>query len=217
MKSDEALTILFSKIKGISELDDNNNRWIKHSLYVGQAAGRIAKRLDLDDDYARTIGFMHDIGRQINHSNHVIDGYKYLTKLGHPDIARYCITHSFVDNIIPNTAGGGPTDDNYEFIKNYLDSIELNDYDNIVQLCDLFCLETGYTTFEKRILDITKRKGVYPNSANHFKSIMALKERIENRMGITIYDLFPEIKSEDIESQNADYEELMELFKSNKK
>jgi putative nucleotidyltransferase with HDIG domain len=217
MDSTTALTILFQNIRDIRELMNNDNKWIMHSLYVGQAASTIAKRLNLNADYAETIGYMHDIGRLISHSNHVIEGYKYLDNLGYPDIARYCITHSFVDNIIPNTAGGGPNKDSYDFINNYLNNITLNIYDNIVQLCDLFCLETGYTTFEKRILDITKRKGVYPNSLEHFKSIMELKNRLENMMGITIYELFPQIKDEDLASQNSDYEELMKLFKNDQK
>ena len=218
MDSKMALTILLQNIHDINDLDKPENKWIMHSLYVGQAAGKIAKVLGLNVDYATAIGYMHDIGRIISHSNHVIEGYKYLDNLGYPDVARYCLTHSFINNIIPNTAGGGPKDkESYDFIQDYLNSIELNIYDNIIQLCDLFCLETGYTTFVKRILDITKRKGVYPNSRDHFKSIMNLKEQIESMMGMKIYDLFSGIKSKDLEEENDNYEELMELFKSNRK
>jgi putative nucleotidyltransferase with HDIG domain len=220
MTANEALSILFEDedIHHFNDLKQDKYRWILHSLYVGQAAGRIARELGLDYDYARAIGFLHDIGRKINHNNHVIEGYKYLVKHNHPNEARYCITHSFINNIIPNTAGGGPKDrESYDFIKSYLDTINVNIYDNIIQLCDLFCLETGYTTFEKRILDITKRKGVYPNSVSHYESIMELKNRIETMMGKSIYSLFPEIKKEDIDSIDSDYEELMELFKTKKK
>ena len=216
MKSDEALTILLQNVRDINDLDKPENKWIMHSLYVGQAAGKIANRLNLNEDYARAIGYLHDIGRIINHANHTIEGYKYLDNLGYPEIGRYCLTHSFVNNIIPNTIGSGPSNDSYEFISNYLNSIELNIYDNIVQLCDLFCMETGYTTFEKRILDITKRKGVYENSYNHFESIMALKEKFEQMMGMKIYDLFPQIKKEDIDNAEKEREELFELFKKGK-
>lgn len=218
MGSEVALTILLQNIRSISDLEKDENRWIMHSLYVGQAAGKIAKKLGLNVDYATAIGYMHDIGRLISHSNHAIEGYKYLDNLGYPDIARYSLTHSFIDNVMPNTAGGGPKDrENYDFIKNYLDSIELNIYDNIVQLCDLFCLETGYTTFEKRILDITRRKGVFDNSLDHFNSIMELKERIESMMDGSIYDLFPQIKQEDLENVEIDRDELMKLFKNKRK
>ncbi len=218
MDSEKALSILLKNVKSRKELGKPENKWILHSIYVGLAAKRIAHELDLDEDYALTIGYMHDIGRSIRHIGHTIEGYKYLVNLGYPDVARYSLTHSFVNNIIYNTAGGGPNDqESYTFIQNYLDSIEVNIYDNIIQLCDLFCLETGFTTFEKRILDITNRKGVYPNSKEHFKSIMELKDSIETMMGKKIYDLFPEIKMEDLLSQNDDYERLMELFKTKMK
>ena len=87
--------------------------------------------------------------------------------------------------------------------------------DNIIQLCDLFCLETGFTTFEKRILDITERKGVYPNSKENYESIMKLKNKMEFIMEKSIYDLFPEIKQEDLNSRIGDNEKLMILFNNN--
>ncbi len=216
MNSSTALTILLQNIRDINDLDKDENKWIMHSLYVGQASGKIAKRLGLDVDYATTIGYMHDIGRIINHNNHPIEGYKYLDNLGYPEIGRYCLTHSFINNIIPNTIGTGPDDESYEYINSFLSSIELNIYDNIVQLCDLFCLETGYTTFEKRILDITKRKGVYENSLTHFESIMELKTKMERLMEIKIYDLFTQIKREDLENVENDRETLFEMFRKGK-
>ena len=183
-----------------------------HSLYVGQAAGRIASELGLNDDYARAIGYMHDIGRCKDHRDHVIAGYKYLVSLGYKDIARYCLTHSFVNNKLANAAGGVPKNyEYYDFLNEYLNNNAPNIYDKIVQLCDLFCLESGYTTFEKRILDITRRKGVYENSYNHFKAVMELRDEIESVMGKKIYDIF-DIRKEDLASVEEDYKELMKLF-----
>ena len=218
MDSEKALSILLQNIRDFNDLSKPENKWILHSIYVGIAASRIAHELGVDEDFALTIGYMHDIGRMISHKNHVIVGYNYLNNLGYHNVARYCITHSFIDNIIFSTAGGGPKDsESYEFISNYLNSIRVNVYDNIVQLCDLFCLETGFTTFEKRILDITNRKGVYPNSKEHYASIMKLKNKMEFLMGKGIYELFPEIKKEDLDSQLDDEESLMKTFKMVKK
>ena len=217
MDSKKALEILLQNVHDVRELANPENKWILHSIYVGLAARRIAHELHLDEDLALSIGYLHDIGRMIDHKNHVIEGYKYLTKLGYPEIARYCLTHSFVDNIIPNTIGKGPDSKSYEIISNYLNSIELNTYDNIVQLCDLFCLETGFTTFEKRILDVTRRKGVFENSATQFASILAVKKRVEEAMGKDIYTLFPEIKKEDLDSREEDKEILLDLFQNGKK
>ena len=114
MNSSTALTILLQNIRDINDLDKDENKWIMHSLYVGQASGKIAKQLGLDVDFATTIGYMHDIGRIINHANHPIEGYKYLDNLGYPEIGRYSITHSFVNNVINSTIGSGPDDESYE-------------------------------------------------------------------------------------------------------
>lgn len=217
MDSNIALSILLQNITKHEELFKPENKWILHSIYVGLAAGRIARELKIDEDYATAIGYLHDIGRMISHNNHPIAGYIYLTKLGYPDVARYSITHSFINNVIPNTIGSGPDGESYDFISKYLNSITLNIYDNIIQLCDLFCLETGFTTFEKRILDITKRKGVYENSQMHFKSIMNLRNKMEVLLGTSIYSLFPEIKKKDLDSIEEDREILLEMFKNTKR
>lgn len=222
MDIEKALEILLQNIHGASDLEKPESRWILHCIHVGIAAGRIARELslkhdlDINEEYATAIGFLHDIGRMFDHNNHVIEGYNYLCKLGYPDVARYCLTHSFVDNIIPNTIGRGPDKESYAFINNHLNKIQLNVYDNIVQLCDLFCLDTGFTTFEKRILDVTQRKGVFENSSTQFKSIMQVKERIEILLGKDIYSLFPEIKKEDLDSVEEDREKLLKMFENGK-
>ena len=217
--AEEAIDILLSGVS-ISELDSDKNKWIMHSLYVGEAAGKIARQLGMSKenvDYAKAIGYLHDIGRKIDHGNHVIEGYRYLLKFNYPDVARYCLTHSFIDNKILNTAGGGPkTKERYDYINSKLKCFNVNIYDNIVQLCDLFCKSDGFTTFEKRIIDITERKGVYPNSLDHYSCIMMLKERIEKLIGMDIYDLF-NIKKEDLDSQKEDYEQLMMMFNGKSK
>ena len=81
----------------------------------------------------------------------------------------------------------------------------------------MFCLETGFTTFEKRILDVTRRKGVFENSSIQFASILVVKKRVEEAMGKDIYSLFPEIKKEDLDSRDNDKEMLLELFQKEKK
>ena len=67
MDLEKALTILLQNIRNIRDLQKTENKWILHSIYVGLAARRIAEKLSIDDDYALTIGYMHDIGRIIRH------------------------------------------------------------------------------------------------------------------------------------------------------
>lgn len=195
LSAKNALDLLFkSVIHNSADLEKPENKWVKHCIYVGVGAGRIAAKLGIDSDYAQALGYVHDIGRKISHPNHTIAGYKYMINEGYVEEARSCLTHSFVDNNIYYTAGGLPEGkDRFDFMNSFLQSTELTIYDSIVQMCDLFCLDTGFTTVERRLLDITIRKGVFDNSLLHLEKTMELKSRLEEMMGCSLYELFPEI------------------------
>lgn len=216
LNSKNALDLLLKDvILKKEDLNEDKNRWVKHCIYVGIAAGRIAEKLGLDVDYAISLGYIHDVGRKISHPNHVIEGYHYMVKHGYVEEARSCLTHSFIDNNIYNAADKvtGPQE-RFDFINGFLQSIELTPYDNIVQMCDLFCLETGFTTIEKRMLDIYTRKGVYDVTKPHFDKVMELKKRLEDKMECSLYDLFPEISEQELESINEEHDEIMRIFKN---
>ena len=216
LKATEAYKMLIDDVIYTNEdLHKPENRWVHHCVYTAIAANRIAQKLGLNANHAMALGYIHDIGRKVSHPDHAIEGYNYVKHEGYPEYAGICLTHSFIDNDITMTAGGGPnTPKKYEFINDYLMTHQCTIYDNIVQMCDLFCIETGFTTIENRLLDITKRKGVYPNSLDHFHKAMELKERLETQMGCSLYDLFPEIKEEDKQKVEKDRDELMTLLQN---
>lgn len=229
MKEDEYMPNLTSKAafklltEGIINTEEDwqkqENRWILHCYYAGEAAARIATKLGFDEknaDYAKTLGYIHDIGRRINHKNHPREGYKYLQEKGYKEASKVCLTHSFIDNDINLVAGGPPKKkENYDFFVDFLTTTELTIFDNIVQLCDLFCLETGFTTIEKRLLDIYTRKGIYPNTQDHLNATINLKKRLEEKMHCELYDLFPEIEKSVLESQEKDNKELLKMINNN--
>lgn len=209
--------LIEGNIKEEKDFLKNENRWILHSIYVGLASRRIAKALNLDENHAEMLGLIHDIGRKIDHNNHPIEGYNYLNKLGYTNVSKICITHNFIDNDINLTAGYGPKDlEKYKFVEIFLLKHPTTIYDNIVQLADLFCLETGFTTIEKRILDITNRKGISENALEHFQKTLELKNRIEKKINCSLYDLFPEVKPIDLIEQENDHQKLMTLLNSKK-
>ena len=217
LSAQEALKLLFKDVIHTSvDLEKPENKWIKHCIYVGIGAGRIADALGLDSDYAQALGYIHDIGRKLSHPNHTIAGYKYMINEGYSEEARSCLTHSFIDNNIYYTAGGIPEGkDRFDYMNSFLQGTELTIYDNIVQMCDLFCLDTGFTTIERRLLDITKRKGVYSNSALHLEKTMELKAKLEKMIGYSLYDLFPEIGHEALAQAEADLCKLVDLLNIN--
>lgn len=180
-----------------------NDNWITHSICVGNTAGVIAKSLNLDEDYAKTLGYVHDIGKRFGLNSyegvipHAINGYNYLKSLGYDDkYAGICIKHSFLNNDINCLANDrdytDSTNKNYSFIKEYLLQ-EYTIYEKIVNLCDLMCT-TELQTIEKRLMDLLLRHGVYKNTHYHLIETMKLKNYFDNLLGYNLYDLFPEIK-----------------------
>lgn len=220
MKKLDSITALKLLYKDVifngDDLKKEENRWVKHCLFVGIAAGRIAEKLGLDSDYAISLGYIHDIGRKISHSNHAIEGFKYMIENGYIEEARSCLTHSFIDNNIYYTAGGLPEgNEKFNFFSAFLQSSDLTMYDNIVQMCDLFCLETGFTTIERRLLDITERKGVFDNSHLHLEKTFELKRRLESKIDCSLYSLFPEIDEYVLAKIDDDHKKLVNLISGN--
>ena len=171
-----------------------DTRWgIDHSICVGNTAGKIAESLELDVDKAKTLGYIHDIGKGVGvPHNHDINGYKYIKELGYDDeYANVCLTHSYLNNDVNCTAGGFPRDIPFrtEFIKNH----EYTIYEKIINLCDLMCTKVNMT-LEKRLIEIMLRKGVYENTVYHITEAQRLKKEIDDMLGFNVYRLFPEIK-----------------------
>ncbi len=112
----------------------SDDHWINHSICVGDSAGKIAEKLNLDVDYAKILGYIHDIGRSVGDGkDHVMQGYNYLKELGYDDeYANICLTHSYLNNDVYCTAGGIPRDIPFrtEFIKNHKYTI----YEKIIQV-----------------------------------------------------------------------------------
>lgn len=172
------------------EKDCKDIGWIKHSRCVGESAGKIAEALNLDVEKAKTLGYIHDIGKGVgDFSKHIITGYNYIKDLGYDDeYANICLTHSYLNNDVNCTAGGIPSDIPFrtEFIKNH----EYTTYEKIINLCDLMCKKTNLT-LEKRLVEIMVRRGVYENTVYHISEAQKLKKEIDDMLGYDVYDLFP--------------------------
>ncbi len=189
LSSDKALEML-ENAKGKTESDG----WIIHSICVGNCASKIAKALNLDSELAKTLGYIHDIGKSVGeYTSHVIGGYNYLKSLGYDETyCNICLTHSYLNNDIYCTAGGIPDDIPFrtEFIRNH----KYSEYEKIINLCDLMCTKV-VNTIDKRLIELMIRKGVYENTQYHIKETYKLKKYFDDLFGYNLYDLFPEIKN----------------------
>lgn len=187
ISSEEAL-MLIESLRGVGEIDS----WIDHCVCVGNCAGKIAQSLGLDEDYAKALGYVHDIGRALNNKSHTKAGYEYLKKLGYDeDLCNVCLTHSYLNNDVNCSAGGLSKQDKErkDFIKNH----EYTEYEKIINICDLMC-KTQVMTIEKRLIDLILRRGVHANTQYHIVETFKLKKYFDDKLGFNLYDLFPSIK-----------------------
>ena len=170
-----------------------DNRWISHSICVGDTASVIAEKLNLDKEKARVLGYIHDIGKRFgSFPLHDLNGFNYIKELGYSDeYANICLTHSYLNNGYLCTAGSLPEDIPFrtQFIKNH----EYTIYEKIINLCDLMCTNV-VNTVDKRLIDIILRRGVTESTQYHIKEVYKLKEYIDSLLGYNVYDLFSEIK-----------------------
>ena len=186
LTSKKALEML-ERAKGKSP-DDG---WIYHSICVGDTAAVIAKALNLDEEKARALGYIHDIGKLIRFNGHVLEGYYYLKKLGYDEeYCNICLTHSYLNNDVNCTAG---VPDEIPFRTEFIQNHQYTMYDKIINLCDLMCTKKT-VTLEKRLIDILYRKGTCKNTDYHIKEAIKLKKYFDDLLGYNLYDLFPEIK-----------------------
>jgi hypothetical protein len=175
----------------------NPGPWREHSLYVGKAAELIAKEdEELDGNTAYVLGLLHDIGRRygVTSMKHSIDGYKFAIEKGYNLLARICITHSFpYQNIDAIFGKWDCSDEEYKFVKDYLDNINLSAYDKLIQLCDALALPTGYCLMEKRMLDVAMRHGVNEYTIEKWKATFEIQKYFEERIGKSIYSILPNV------------------------
>jgi len=181
----------------------NPGKWVSHSEVVANIAERLADKLGLDKDKAYISGLLHDIGRRngVTGNRHIIDGYTFLTELGHKDIARYCLTHSYFIKDLKYAYGKNDmTDEERKFTQDYLNNIEYDLYDKVVQLGDCMGLPEGITILERRLMDVTLRYGVADFTIEDWQAKLRLQAEIEKLLGHSIYKIFPEV-GEDISKQ----------------
>lgn len=192
LTSDKALELL-EEAKGLAE----NDNWIKHCLCVGDTAAVIAGELGMDVDKVRAMGYVHDIGKRYGYSakiHHSVTGYEYLKRQDiDEEYASVCLTHSFLDNTVV-CEGVGVLNENmekFDFLCDYVISHDYDDYDRLINLCDLMCT-SKMVGIEKRIVNLLLRYGVFPNTVNNLRATLKLKNYFDDKLGYNLYKLFPE-------------------------
>ena len=187
LTSKKALEMLNdAKKKTITDL------WITHSICVANTASVIAKELNLDVEYAKTLGYIHDYGKAVgDFSKHDMNGFNYLKDLGYDEeYYSICLTHGYLNNDVMCAAGGIPRD--IPFRAEYIKTHEYSIYEKLICLCDLMCAQE-VIGIDKRLIDIIIRYGAYSNTQYHVKEVYKLKKYFDDLLGYNLYNLFPEM------------------------
>lgn len=173
----------------------NPGPWVSHSRYAAQAAQAIASEHPrLDPEIGYILGLLHDIGRRegITALRHTLDGYSFLQEKGFSDAARISITHAFTTPEIRILDGRWDcTAEELEFLEEFLDEIEFNEYDRLIQLCDAVAMPGGFCLIEKRMVDVALRYGVGEHTLTRWKAHFDIKQKFEQDIGQSIYNLLP--------------------------
>ena len=175
----------------------NLGPWVKHSINTGIAARNIAEKVPgMDAEKAYIVGMLHDIGRRckfgfVDIPTHVYDGCKYCMEKGWDEVARICMTHSYLQ--MKDEFDYEPETENEKAIKEYIMNCEADDYDKLIQLCDSLAVDYGFVILEKRFVDVTRRYGIMEGYIKGWEIAFKIKEDFEERMGCSIYDVLPDI------------------------
>lgn len=175
----------------------NPGPWVAHSRNVALAASLIAQRHPrIDPDSAYILGLVHDIGRRegVTYIRHLIDGYNFLNNLGYADAARVSLTHSFpIPDLYVYMGDHDCMPSELQFLEDFLATVEFNDYDRLIQLCDGIAQPEGFCLLEKRIVDVALRYGVNDHTVLGWKARFQIKGEIEDAIKVSIYRLLPGI------------------------
>ena len=176
--------------------EKNPGPWRDHSIVTSQVAYRIASAIpDVDPDRCQMAGLLHDIGRirGISGVRHTIDGYDYLMEQGDSGLARYCITHAFPGKqMIPHTRWDflpGQLD----FVRGYLNGIEYDLTDKILQIADFMSTAHGPMVLEVRLMESALRNSVNRKFLDFWRECLQLKTEIDQALGMSVYDLFEDL------------------------
>ncbi|MHB8132163.1 MAG: phosphohydrolase, partial [Mobilitalea sp.] len=121
--------------------------------------------------------------------------YHFCMKNEWEDVARVCITHSYlVQDVKADVGVWDVSEEDYAFMKLYIETAIYDDYDKLMQLCDSLASANGFCLLEKRLIDVHRRYGVNEYTVSRWNAIFEIKEYFENRMGCSIYAVLPNVK-----------------------
>mgnify|MGYP004454392361 CR=1 FL=1 len=181
-------------MKKINEIENivinSNEYWAIHSRLVAINAKTLAEMLGLDSRIAYYYGLFHDIGRMyhLDDFSHLYKGFDFLFHNLGFSYARICITHAFPIKNVLSFNGEITNNDMKEFIIKFLNEINYDIYDLLIQLCDSISIDKTIT-IEKRY-DLLKLKNKWNEYTNDkINRLNDIKSYFDKLLGNNIYKI----------------------------
>ena len=198
----------------------NPGKWVDHSRATAQNARLIAEKVEgMDAEKAYCMGLLHDIGRRVGvvAIRHILEGFYYMNKIGQPEIARICLTHSFpgkgsdtyfgkYDCTEEEAAYQLSCAQKLKAAAQTMQSTDVHITLSHVPLSDDFVRSLQYAEGDLtadslseergmflRLIDVALRYGVPEFAPEKWKASMANKKHFDELCGCNIYTLLPNV------------------------
>lgn len=176
-----------------------NSKSYKHSMMVANAARMIATKCGLNTDVAELCGEFHDIGKFIGIRG-VDQNYMYrhprigyeLMKNENIQVAKVCLAHPFpiksFGHVLKFCKG-----DEFDANKTWdmLQSMEYDEYVELIQLCDKISGINRYVSIEQKIEWYKTNNKINANDLDEYYAIplIKIKNKFQKLGNINIYSL----------------------------
>lgn len=166
-----------------------------HTQGVAESCYLIATHTsDMNSEKAYVLGLLHDYGKKYPEKElngfHGHWGYEEMMKMGYPAVARICLTHTFYStDFDANCFPSYPAKD-LAWAKKQLQQINYDDYDRIVQLCDMFFEKLNIVSIQKRFSGIMERYHLdFDTLKNSYDYAVKNKEYFDKKCQIDVYKI----------------------------
>ena len=168
--------------------------YVFHSTGVAEAAATIASKCGMDEERAYICGLLHDFGKRQNEKQtgraHFIVGYEDMMSRQWSVVARVCLTHSFPDSDFDFRDYTSYKITYLQKAKSIINNFVYDDYDKLIQLCDIFFEATSKISYQQRIACIRKRYNLKPEQTVGLETKAAENKALfDKKCGCDIYKL----------------------------
>jgi putative nucleotidyltransferase with HDIG domain len=199
-------------INYLQEAYDANPRhypWHYHCVNVAMLSQKLAELANLDVERAFISGLLHDIGRRFSYSNHTFEGerraheilgHEFLDEQGYPLIGRICLTHSFQNSNIEDGITKEVFFNNSQDlakVQKFMQANGLDDYDRLIQLCDILARFDGFKTIEASLQGVKDMYGCSQGFELKEENLYKLKQYFDELCGRDVYEVAREVTRSD--------------------